>query len=135
MTSSLKFKAVKAKQSDKHQVVCFAAKASEIHEFASIEQIFRDGSGELKGFQRPQIESHINEIRDYLKGEDAVLPNPIVVAFTKSVSVQDHDGRNVTLEVDISDGPPGLVVDGQQRLTALSGLPEKDFEVFVSAFV
>jgi DGQHR domain-containing protein len=30
---------------------------------------------------------------------------------------------------------PGFVVDGQQRLNALYGLPEKDFEVFVSALI
>jgi DGQHR domain-containing protein len=32
-------------------------------------------------------------------------------------------------------GPPGLVVDGQQRLTALSQLDDKDFEIFVSALI
>jgi len=39
-------------------------------------------------FQRPQIASHICEIKDYLEHDDAVLPNPIVIAFTSGVSRQ-----------------------------------------------
>ncbi len=135
MANSLKFKAVRAQQSDKHQVLSFAAKASDIYKFASIDQISRDNAGIMSGFQRPQIASHINEIRDYLKGDDAVLPNPIVVAFTGSVSIKETGKSNVTLTIDTSNGTPGVVVDGQQRLTALSGLPDKDFEVFVSALL
>lgn len=131
----LKYKAIRAAQSDKHQVLSFAAKASEILKFASIDRISRDEKGALKGFQRPQITSHIHEIRDYLKSDDAVLPNPIVVAFTKDVQIKEMSGGRVELEIDISKGLPGLVVDGQQRLTALSGLPEKDFQVFVSALL
>lgn len=130
----LKFKAVKAQQSDRHQVLCFPAKATDIQKFASIDQISRDDSGSIQGFQRPQITHHINEIRDYLKTEDAVLPNPIVVAFTDSVSVKG-EGAECVLEIDVSNGPPGLVVDGQQRLTALSGIQDSDFEVFVSVLI
>lgn len=130
----LEFKAVRAKQSERHQVLCFPAKASDIQKFASIEQISRDESGGIKGFQRPQISQHINEIRDYLKTDDAVLPNPIVVAFTGHVSVTEN-GSDCILQIDLTDGPPGLVVDGQQRLTALGGLPDSDFEVFVSVLI
>ena len=36
--------------------------------------------------------------------------------------------------IDIADGPSGLVVDGQQRLTALSQVG-RDFQVFVSALI
>ena len=131
----LKYKAIRAEQSDKHQVLSFAAKASEILKFASIDRISRNEAGGLKGFQRPQIATHIHEIRDYLKSDDAVLPNPIVVAFTGYVQVKEKKGGVFELEIDLSKGVPGLVVDGQQRLTALNGLPEKDFQVFVSALL
>jgi DGQHR domain-containing protein len=135
MSKKIKISAIRARQSSSHDVLSFSAKASDILTFASIERINRDASGNLLGFQRPQILNHINEIRDYLAGDDAVLPNPIVVAFTNSVKVTDVSSSVVELEIDISDGPPGLVVDGQQRLTALSGLPDKDFEAFVSVLV
>ena len=135
MSTQLTFKAVLAKQSDTHKVISFAATASQIHQFANIDHVARDSSGTIQGFQRPQIASHINEIRDYLEGDDAVLPNPIVVAFTDRAFVEKTEDGSVELRIDTSNGPPGLVVDGQQRLTALSGLSEKDFQVFVSALI
>jgi hypothetical protein len=39
------------------------------------------------------------------------------------------------VEIDSSDGTVGFVVDGQQRLSALDGLPDRDFEVFVSGIL
>lgn len=116
----------------------FVARASDLQRFAVIDRIGRDGEGRLSGFQRPQIASHIREIRDYLESEDAILPNPIVVAFTSGVLVEmdmDMDGGpGCRLTIDIGKGPRGLVVDGQQRLSALLEM-DKDFEVFVSAVV
>lgn len=87
----------------------------------------------LTGFQRPQVAGHIREIRDYLETEDAILPNPLVIAFTRNLTIEDMDenGR-CTIAIDVEGGPPGLVVDGQQRLSALMQV-ERDFEVFVSA--
>ncbi len=38
------------------------------------------------------------------------------------------------MTIDMSQGVPGLVVDGQQRLTALSEV-DRDFQVFVSALI
>jgi DGQHR domain-containing protein len=39
------------------------------------------------------------------------------------------------LIIDVTDGPPGWIVDGQQRFTALSELRTRDFEVLVSGFI
>lgn len=133
--TTLTFTAIRAVQSDEHFVMCFTATAAEIWSFATIERIARDGEGHLSGFQRPQIASHIQEIKDYLKREDAVLPNPIVVAFTDNVTVKHVSDDVVQVTINTQNGPPGLVVDGQQRLSALSLLPEKHFKVFVSALL
>src|SRR5262249_52408941 len=103
--------------------------------FASIDRIGRNANGELRGFQRPQIASHICEIKDYLEQDDAVLPNPIVVAFTSGISVEPCSDGVSRIKIDIGEGPQGLVVDGQQRLSALTQLPAKDFEIFVAALV
>ena len=132
---TITFTAIRAQQSNNHQVLSFAAKASDIHKIAAIDRIARDEQGTVTGFQRPQIAKHINEIRDYLKSDEAVLPNPIVVAFTDKAHVEEINENTVRLSIEIGEGGPGLVVDGQQRLTALSGLPEKDFQVFVSALI
>lgn len=132
--SKLTFRAIRAQQSEKHQVFSFAATAAQIMTISSIEHIARDARGGLTGFQRPQIASHIHQIRDYLRKDDAVLPNPIVLAFVDGVVVRDLGDGIVELTVDDAS-PKGLVVDGQQRLTALSGLPDKNFQVFVSALI
>lgn len=133
-TDSISFLAVQAKQSSEHTVLTFAARAADVLRFASIDRIGRDAQGELSGFQRPQVAAHIREIRDYLEKPDAVLPNPIVVAFTDRTSVDNLKNGAVRLTIDMSHGVPGLVVDGQQRLTALSEV-DRDFQVFVSALI
>src|SRR5688500_4635499 len=115
----MSYLAVCAQQSDEHIVLSFAAKAADVLRFASIDRIGRDAQGELSGFQRPQVAAHIREIGDYLQKPNAVLPNPIVVAFTDNVTVERNGNGSAMLTIDLSDGPPGLVVDGQQRLTAL----------------
>ncbi|KRA84086.1 DGQHR domain-containing protein DpdB [Altererythrobacter sp. Root672] len=113
------------------RVVCFTATAAQILDIARIERIGRREDGRLSGFQRPQIASHIREIRDYLATPEAMLPNSIVLAFST-----DHANyADGTLRIDTSDGPQGWVVDGQQRLCAASGLDNNDFELTVSAFL
>ena len=131
------YTAIVPKQSDQYQVFSFCAKATEILQFARIDRIGRQQDGSLKGFQRPQVAGHIKEIRAYLSQDNAVLPNAIVIAFTKGITVKEN--KNGTALVSITNsakvGPHGLVVDGQQRLTALSGLGDKDFEVLVSCIL
>src|SRR5258706_6810630 len=129
------YRGVRARQSPSHEVLTFPARVGEILAFAEIDRAGRSDGGRLKGFQRPQIASHVKEIREYLKFEDAVLPNPIVVAFISGVSVKVLDDCFVELRIERGKEKHGYVVDGQQRLTALSGLPDKDFEVFVSALI
>ncbi len=113
------------------RVLCFTATARQIASIARIDRIGRDGSGDLRGFQRPQIATHIREIRDYLSTSEAILPNVIVLAFNEGVKIR-KDGM---LLVDVSTGPPGWVVDGQQRLTAALSIGESPFELLVSAFI
>jgi DGQHR domain-containing protein len=133
--TKLTFSAVKARQSPQNTVLSFAASASEVLSFATIERVARNAEGHLSGFQRPQIAAHIREIRDYLETPEAVLPNCIVVAFTSGVDLEDGPGGTCQVSIDVSNGPCGLIVDGQQRITALAGVEGKDFQVFVSALV
>ena len=131
----LTYLAISAQQSADHKVLSFAVRSEELLQFSAIDRIGRDTEGHLSGFQRPQIAAHIHEIKDYLEKSDAILPNPIVVAFTNSIRVDDLGDNLCRVTIDIEDGPPGLVVDGQQRLTALSQVINKDFQVFVSALI
>lgn len=130
------YQAILPKQSAQFPVFAFSAKATDILSFAKIDRIGRESDGALRGFQRPQVANHINEIRAYLCKEDAVLPNSVVVAFTSGVNIgkqQKNGTAKVTIAVDESS--LGFIVDGQQRLSALQGIAEKDFEVLVSGIV
>jgi DGQHR domain-containing protein len=134
----LRFDALAPLQSRKFTVFTFIAKAAEIARIARIERAGRDNDGALQGFQRPQIAGHIREIRDYLEKPNAILPNAIVVAFTGQARLEPAmtpKGRLRQLVIDTSKGPPGWIVDGQQRFTALSELRGRDFEVLVSGFL
>jgi DGQHR domain-containing protein len=137
----LRFDVVVPRQSEHLPVFTFAARACDVAQFARIERAGRDEIGTLQGFQRPQIASHIREIRDYLEKPTAILPNSIVVAFTTGATLQavlplnGNSGRIGRLAIDITSGPVGWIVDGQQRFTALNELKNQDFEVLVSGFI
>src|SRR3954467_12250594 len=111
MTAKFKYRAIRARQSPSHQVLTFAATARDIKLFADIDPAGRSDDGALKGFQRPQIATHIKQIRQYLSHKDSVLPNPIVIAFTRQVQIRELEGPFVEIEIDAADGVPGYVVD------------------------
>lgn len=133
--SVYRYPAIRARQASDHDVFVFAANPNDVLTFAQIERLGRSDDGQLKGFQRHQIASHIRDIRDYLSRDDALLPNAVIVAFIDGVEVKDRGHGRLEVVIDSEKGPPGFVVDGQQRLTALSGLVKPDFQVFVSAVV
>lgn len=133
--TTYRFKAIRAKQANGHDVFSFAATPEQVLEFAEIERVGRNDDGELKGFQRHQVATHIREIRDYLSREDALLPNAVIIAFIDGVKVTNTEKGVIDVEICTKQGRPGFVVDGQQRLTALSGLRKDGFQVFVSALV
>ncbi len=129
------YPALRAQQANDHDVFVFAASPNDVLKFAQIERVGRSDDGHLKGFQRHQIASHVRDIRDYLAREDALLPNAVIVAFIDGVDIVDLGNGRLEVRIDDANGPPGFVVDGQQRLTALSGLNKPGFQVFVSALV
>ena len=130
-----KYKAVIAKQAEGHDVFSFAATPADVLAFSEIDRVGRDEQGELRGFQRHQIASHIKEIRDYLGRQDAILPNAVIVAFINGATVRDSGKGIADVTISVGDKKPGFVVDGQQRLTALSGIDKPGFQVFVSALI
>ena len=113
-TRILNFDVIIPRQGIGLPVFTFAARAADIIQFARIERAGRSDDGVLQGFQRPQIASHIREIRDYLEKPTAILPNAIVVAFTGAATLTGPASTRAKslntigrLSVDISNGPPG----------------------------
>jgi DGQHR domain-containing protein len=133
--SEFTYFAVRAKQAQGNEILSFAAAPAEILAFSDIERVARERDGTLHGFQRHQIASHIKEIRDYLARDDAILPNPIVIAFIDGVVVKPVDDKTVKVTIRVGESKPGYVVDGQQRLTALSAISKPGFQVFVSGMI
>jgi DGQHR domain-containing protein len=133
--SKFRFRGVLARQARGHDVFVFAAEPKEVLAFAQIERVGRKDDGGLKGFQRHQISSHIRDIRGYLVREDAILPNALIVAFLDDVTLKRQQNGLVDIVIDTTKGPPGFVVDGQQRLTALAGIEKPGFEVLVSGLI
>lgn len=129
------FYAIRAKQAEGHDIFSFAATQEQVLAFSEIERVGRQNNGELKGFQRHQVASHIKDIRDYLTREDAILPNAVIIAFINGVTLKEESNGVVKIVIDASKAKPGFVVDGQQRLTALSGIQKPGFQVFVSALI
>lgn len=133
--TTFRYPALRARQAPDHDVFVFPANPHDVLSFAHIDRVGRSDDGQLKGFQRHQIASHIRDIRDYLARDDALLPNAVIVAFVDNVEVHEKGPGLLEVVIDATAGPPGYVVDGQQRLTALSSLDKPQFQVFVSAVV
>jgi DGQHR domain-containing protein len=131
---TFRFKALRATQAAGQDIFTFAAAPQDILKFADIDRVGRNNDGSLRGFQRHQVSAHIREIKDYLAGSSAILPNAVIVAFMGGVTLTDcGDGTTEVCITCTEEDKPGFVVDGQQRLTALSQLDKPGFQVFVSA--
>lgn len=133
-------------QAEASPLYLFSLTAEEILQIADISRVTRDQDGDLIGYQRPEVRQHIQEIVDYLDGEDVVFPNPIILALSPSVRFTGSRGPKVsdgfacagTIDIPLpraNEPKPGWIVDGQQRALALSRAKRSDFPVPVNAFV
>lgn len=131
----LTFPVLVPRQAKSSKVALFVTTAEQISRIARIDRLSRTADGVPSGFQRPQIAGHIREIGDYLQREEAILANPIVVGFVKGASINRvGSGHEIVIEVGTGE-PPGLIVDGQQRFSALKEICRSEFEVPVSVFI
>jgi DGQHR domain-containing protein len=139
-------RALKMTQAGGSPLYLFSLTAREILQVADISRVSRDDAGELIGYQRPEVRQHIQEITDYLDGEDVLFPNPIIIALPSTVRFvssrgpgnSDPTATAGTLEIPLPNGDgrkPGWIVDGQQRALALAKAKRQDFPVPVNAFV
>ncbi len=122
----------------------FTLAPSEILDVADISRVERDHAGELVGYQRPGVRSHVKDIRDYLQGDNLVFPNSIILALDPDVRFQSSRGAKAndgfatggTLQIPLGGRrKPAWIVDGQQRALALTEVGRMDLPVPVSAFV
>jgi DGQHR domain-containing protein len=145
MTTVLRLPAIEVRQSPDHVLYTFAVDAKVVPSFATVSRIHRTGEG-LQGYQRPEVLSHIAEIRNYVESESPMIPNAVVIAFDSRVRFEPHAGprgpysRIGTLVIPVDPNTPeekrpGFIVDGQQRLAAIRDAEVDSFPLCVSAFI
>ena len=146
MTTVLRLPAIEVRQSADRVLYTFAVDAKLVHSFSTISRIQRNDEGGLRGYQRPEVLSHIAEIRNYVESESPMIPNAVVIAFDSRVRFEPHEGpsaqysRMGTLVIPVDpDLPeekrPGFIVDGQQRLAAIREAEVDSFPMCASAFI
>ena len=146
-TSFLRLPALEIIQGPNRTLYSFAVDGKQLATFATISRIRRQIDEELCGYQRPEVLSHIAEIRRYLESPNPMIPNAIVVAFDDRVRFEPMEGSagsaysrpgTITIPIDseLSDqDKPGWIVDGQQRMAAIREASIGDFPICVTAFI
>jgi|TARA_B110000211_G_scaffold228895_1_gene285846 DGQHR domain-containing protein len=142
----IKIRALRTIQRGDTPVYAFFIPGELITQIADISRIARDSDDELEGFQRKNIQQHVNNIAAYLDQEDILFPNSILLALSPQVEFTQSRGRDVegtipssqigTLAVPIREegNRVAWIVDGQQRSLALSKAKKKGLNVPVIAF-
>lgn len=141
----LELPAIEIRQGKNRKLYSFAVDGKSLHDFCTVSRVSRHEGDGLSGYQRPEVVSHISQIKDYLESENPLLPNAIVVAFNPTVSFKAAPGRpgisrigtlSIPVDPDCADADkPGWIVDGQQRTAALRDARVDSFPVCVVGFV
>lgn len=128
-------------------VYAFFINGGDIVRVADISRVDRDESDTLKGFQRPEIRSHVKGIVDYLNQGDVLFPNAIILAMSPQVRFVASRGTRPTgdeglaqagtLTIPINEAGQRVawIVDGQQRSLALAQVGNRNVAVPVVGFV
>jgi DGQHR domain-containing protein len=128
-------------------VYAFFVNGADIVSMADITRISRDENENVKGFQRPEIRSHVKGILDYLNQGANLFPNAIILALSPEVHFAASRGtrptgdegiaQSGTLTIPLRDEGKRVawIVDGQQRSLALSQAENRNIPVPVVGFV
>lgn len=140
-------RALHTTQGDGLDVYAFFIKGADIVKVADITRVERTENDSLKGFQRPEIRSHVKSIAEYLNQGNVLFPNSIIVAMSPEVHFAASRGTRPTGDEGISQTGTlvipiyeegkrvAWIVDGQQRSLALAQSANKNLPVPVVGFV
>lgn len=142
--TEIRRRALRIEQDPEHPLYLFTMTGTELLEIADISRVSRDDAGKLLGYQRAEVKKHVQNIVDYLNSGKVLFPNAIILALSSDVKFRSSRGPDVndgcaiagTLEIPVRNGKkPAWIVDGQQRVLALSKCNNPNMIVPVSAFV
>lgn len=144
----LRVPAIEIRQGPKRVLYSFAIDGKLLPIFTTVSRVQRDETAELLGYQRPEVLSHIAEIKRYLESKSPMIPNALVVAFDRRVRFEpfeesefetDYSRAGVlVIPLDKSapeSDKPGWIVDGQQRAAAIREAAIKSFPICVTGFI
>lgn len=147
LTEQIVVRALHTTQGDNLDVYAFFIVGSDIVRIADISRVERDSDEILKGFQRPEIKTHVRSIADYLQKGRVLFPNAIILALSPEVRFSASRGTRpagdegiaqsgtLTLPIYKEGERVAWIVDGQQRSLALAKVDDKRIPVPVIGFV
>lgn len=144
MREELKLPALQLEQSAGKFLYSFAVDGKFVPRFAAVSRIRRAEGDQIEGYQRPEVLSHIAEIKQYLESDAPMIPNAVVIAFDSRVRFTPLPKQSSTSVVHGTLTIPtsrddrskvGFIVDGQQRLAAVRDARITGFPLFVTAFI
>ncbi|TWI49638.1 DGQHR domain-containing protein [Pseudomonas duriflava] len=140
-------RALRTTQGDDLDVYALFIRGSDLVRIADITRLARDESNALKGFQRPEIRSHVKGIIQYLNQGNVLFPNAIILALSSDIKFTASRGTKPTGDEGIAQAGTlripihkmgersAWIVDGQQRSLALAKAENADLPVPVVGFV
>lgn len=146
----LRLPALAIRQGKERTLYSFAIDGKELQKITTVSRVRREKENEkdIQGYQRPEVISHIDEIRRYLESENPMIPNALVIAFDSRVKFEPESGvdevtsysqyGNLVIPIDLSlpdHEKPGWIVDGQQRAAAIRNARVSQFPICVTAFI
>jgi DGQHR domain-containing protein len=144
----LRVPALEIRQGANRLLYSFAVDGKQLPRFTTISRVARDTSQHILGYQRPEVLSHIAEIRNYLESDNPMIPNAVVVAFDERVRFEPlghwegkaYCSRPGFLIIPVTEGQrdaekPGWIVDGQQRAAAIREARIAEFPICVVGFI
>ena len=145
MVDMINVRALMTKQDKNTKLYSFFLNGKDVSKVADISRIEKNNSGELSGYQRGEVQRHVNEITEYLNSGAVIFPNSIILAMSSEVQFKQSRGPSVgdgssqagVLELPIKPerNKVAWIVDGQQRTLALKECDKKNLLVPITAFI
>jgi DGQHR domain-containing protein len=142
----LERKALQVRQKGGQFIYLLSLRGDELLEIAGVSRVGRNDVGELIGYQRAEVRRHVHDITEYLECPNMLLAHPVILSFGSRVKFNSSRGQKATdglaaagmLKIPLNSRngeKPAWIVDGQQRVLAISRCKDKSFPVPICAFI